>query len=334
MDNQIELKVDKDYKERIDVFLTKRIQRITRNKLQKFIKMNCILVNDNKVKPSYQVKAGDVIRIRLPEVKSTIPIKSNIPLQIIYEDDYLIAINKDAGIVSHPAGRYRENTLIQGVYNYFDKKGELAKLITPVFKPTLIHRLDKDTSGIILVAKTLNSYRAMQKQFIEKTIYKEYWAIVEGYVKFDSDLIYKRISKSKIHFAKMTVAEYGKESQTIYKVQKRFKNFSLIVAIPKTGRTHQIRVHLSSIGHPVLCDAVYGKRKILYQWQLKGLGSSKFDSLTSSPLSMNDIPLINRQALHAKKIEFKHPVDFHTVTIDTDLPLDFMRTLDALQSIT
>ncbi|MFN7181151.1 MAG: RluA family pseudouridine synthase [Planctomycetota bacterium] len=328
-----EFVVEKNYNDRIDIFLVKRIHEISRNKLQELIKSGDVLVNGNKVKPSYKIKEGDKIKIVLTTKTQKFFIKINIRVYIIYEDECLLAVNKEPGIVSHPAGRYRENTLIQGVYNYFEEKGVLDKLITPIFKPTLIHRLDKDTSGVILIAKTLECYYALQKQFMQRVIYKEYWAIVEGDVKFDSDLIEKKIDKSKTHFAKMTAGNYGKESQTIYKVQERFKNFTLVSAIPRTGRTHQIRVHLASIGYPVLCDSVYGRRKMLYEWQLKNFGREKSSSANLSCQYFNQPPLIARQALHAKKIEFKHPLTSNPICLDAQLPVDFKQTLECLRKI-
>lgn len=330
----MQLKIDKNWNERIDKILAKRFSEVTRSKLQELIKKGYIKVNGSTVKPSYKLKCGDTVDIQQPHIEQ-IPTKSNIPLNIIYEDEFLIAVNKDYGVVSHPAGKYKEGTLLQGIYHYLDKKGELQKLVTPLFKPTLIHRLDKDTSGIILVAKTLDVYHNIQKQFIRRTVYKEYWCIVEGFVKFDSDLIKKKISKSKVQFGKMSISANGKEAETIYKVIKRFRNFSLVSAIPKTGRTHQIRVHLASIGHPIICDAVYGKRKMLYKWQIENYKlhlQEKIENLEQKiEQEKKDIPIISRQALHARKIQFTHPTTGQILTLEAKLPDDFTNTIQCLE---
>lgn len=332
----MQLSIDKDWQERIDKVLTKKLPQFTRSKIQEAIKSGGVKVNGIVIKSSYKLKSGDVVDMQLPEVARQVPIKSKIPLNIIYEDEQIIAVNKDFNVVSHPAGRYREGTLLQGIYNYLDEKGELEKFITPLFKPTLVHRLDKDTSGVILTAKTLDAYYGIQKQFLKRTIYKEYWCIVEGSVKFDSDLIEKKIGKSRVQFAKMSINTDGKESTTIYKVQKRFKSFSLISAMPKTGRTHQIRIHLSSIGHPILCDGVYGKRKMLYRWQLESPGFKIEDLRLKMPDSSQqtsdiDNPLISRQALHAKKIQFVHPITNQMLTLEAELPSDFVETIRCLE---
>jgi 23S rRNA pseudouridine1911/1915/1917 synthase len=322
---RIEFVADKDCIQRIDKILTRKVPQLTRTKIQLFLKSGKIKVNDKAVKPSYKLKQGDVVKVEVEESPNEVPLKSNIPLNIIYEDGDLIVVNKDSGIVSHPAGRHRENTLLQGVYFYLDKKGELSSLITPLFKPTLVHRLDKETSGIIIIAKTIEAYYNLQKQFMHRTIYKEYWAIVEGRVNFDSDLIDKKIIKSKKQFAKMTVSTIcGKESQTIYKVLERFKDFTLISAVPKTGRTHQIRIHLASIGYPIVCDKVYGYRSLLYEWQIMGI-KVPTQELMSFP------PLLSRQALHAKKLSFLHPKKNEVVTLETNLPVDLENTLTSLR---
>ncbi len=328
--------IDKDCNERIDKVLTKKFPQLSRSKIQEVIKAGGVKVNDNIVKSSYKLKFGDVVEIQLPEITRQVSLKSKIPLNVIYEDEDIIAVNKDYNVVSHPAGKYREGTLLQGIYNYLDEKGELQKFITPLFKPTLIHRLDKETSGVILTAKTLEAYYGIQKQFLNRTIYKEYWCIVEGYVRFDSDLIEKKIGKSKVRFSKMFITTDGKESQTVYKVQKRFKNFSLVTAMPKTGRTHQIRIHLSSIGYPVLCDKVYGRRKMLYKWQIENarlkIEDLRFKMEELGQQSMgNDTPLISRQALHAKRIQFVHPITNKQLTLEAELPNDFFQTLKYLE---
>lgn len=332
----MQLKIEQNLSERIDKLLIKKISYLTRSKIQELIKAGNVKVNTRTIKPSYKPKSGDIIEIELPEVKSP-PIKSKIDLKILYEDDQIIAINKEAGIVSHPAGRYLEGTLLQGIYNYLDEKGELPELMTSLFKPTLLHRLDKDTSGVILAAKTLDAYYNIQKQFLKRTVYKEYWCIVEGNVKFDSDLIAKKIGKSNIQFAKMVISSTGKEAETIYKVIKRFSNFSLLCAIPKTGRTHQIRIHLASIGHPILCDSIYGRRKMLYRWQIDEMKlSSQRKILNAESIierDKEDIPLISRQALHAKKIQFIHPKTAHIITIEAPLPQDFEKVLEYLEKV-
>lgn len=281
---------------RIDIYLHKIIPEISRQKIQEMIKGKNILVNGNSVKCHYKVKRGDLIFIDLIDFKEPEIEPENIPLDIVYEDEYFLIVNKPAGMLVHPAGGVYSGTLVNALlYHAKNLSGLGGK-----FKPGIVHRLDKDTSGLLVVAKSDPIHLELAKQFKKHAVYRKYIAIVKGLVELDEGEIDVPIGRHPRDREHMVVDfSKGREAKTIYRVLKRYENYTLLEVFPRTGRTHQIRVHLSYLGYPVLGDSVYGKKD----------------------------KLINRQALHAIEIGFVHPVTKENLKFSSSLPMDMKRLI-------
>jgi 23S rRNA pseudouridine1911/1915/1917 synthase len=298
--------------QRIDVYVHKRVPEYSRTLVQKLIKDGRITVNGKPTKPGYEINLGDVIVAELPKLVLPHVVASDIPLEIIYEDDHLLAINKPPQFVVHPAAGHWDDTLVNALLHHCGVLPETDD----VYKPGIVHRLDKDTSGIILAAKTLRAHGEITRQFQERTIEKTYRAIVEGEMEYDEDVIDKEIGRHKRDFEKMAVVKkgQGKEASSFYRVLERFGGFSFVEVMPRTGRTHQIRVHLGSIGHPCVADSAYGRRDALF---LRDLGSEE-DPLVPDPKE----PILMRQALHAYRIVLTHPATGETLEFSAPLAAD------------
>src|SRR4030042_5298959 len=246
-------------KERNDTFLTNSIEHSTRSKVQKLIKAGLVLVNDNPIKANYQVTPGDLIVVCIPvfpRPEETEP--EDIPLNIIYEDDYLIIINKPPGMVVHPALGNYQGTLVNALLHY---TGNLSKL-NEGLRPGIVHRLDKNTSGLLAVAKDEWTHAQLAKQFADRTITREYWAVCWGLFDKPEGEVIGNITRSNKDRKIFSVSNTeGKHAQTLYKVIEEYEFTSLVKLHLKTGRTHQIRVHMSYINHPVFGDPTYGGRK-------------------------------------------------------------------------
>jgi 23S rRNA pseudouridine1911/1915/1917 synthase len=244
---------------RLDHFLVKKTPHLSRSFIQKLIRKNEVLVNQEKVKSSYKVESGDevVITLTFPPKQELQP--ADIKLNIIYEDKDILAVDKPPDLATHPARRYEQNTLVNAVL----KKIRFKKAPFPL-RPGIVHRLDKDTSGILIVAKNKKAYYYLIKQFKTQKVTKEYLALVHGHVKPTAGEIKAPISRSRTNRQKMTIClpGQGKKAQTGYKVIEYFNNFTFLKLKPKTGRTHQIRVHLSSIGYPIVGDKIYGSKRV------------------------------------------------------------------------
>ena len=291
---QYQYKVDAvSSKERLDVFLSARQTEISRSRLKKLIVEGRVTVNDVVRPVGYKVKEGDQVTVQVPAPVPLDTLAEAIPLNIIYEDEYLIALDKPPGIVVHPAPGHYTGTLVNALLHHCkDLSG-----IGGVERPGIVHRLDKDTSGLVMVAKTEAAHKNLAAQFKNREIRKEYRAIVKGDVKKDTGSIHATIGRHKIHRKKMdTRASNGRDASTEYRVIYRCKSWSYLQLWPKTGRTHQIRVHLASIHHPIIGDQLYGGK--------------------SADLKMP------RQALHAHKLELKHPVTDTDLSFCAPLPLD------------
>jgi len=307
-------------KERIDMYLSAHIENATRSKVQKLIEANLVKVNGNFVKPSYKVLPDDFIEATIPispRQEETEP--EDIPLNIVYEDDYLIVVNKPAGMVAHPAYSNYTGTLVNALLHHTQK---LSKLNEPG-RPGIVHRLDKDTSGLLVVAKDDWTHAQLAKQFSKHTIEREYWTVVWGKFKErkgEIDTFITRSKKDRKKFA--TSASEGKHAVTFYEVLEEYEFASLLKINLKTGRTHQIRVHLSSINHPIFGDSTYGGREIVY--------SSNLPKMVSRTKNLLDI--MPRQALHAKTLGFIHPHKKEFVRFDSELPEDLKNLLEALSS--
>lgn len=293
---------------RIDNFLFEQNISLSRNKIQKLIKSGNLKINNMRcLSKSYVLSGNEEIILAGTDIfdKEKIPEPQKIEISVIYEDSYLMGISKPAGMVVHPAEGCRSGTLLNALLYYNHK-------INPDkdFRGGIVHRLDKDTSGIILIAKTMPAYDALSRLFKERKIIKFYTALVLGSFKEKSGIIDIPIARSKKDRKKMDVSLYGRESQTEFKVLKSFKNCSLLEVQPKTGRTHQIRVHLNHIGHPIIGDKTYGNKetKIL----ARSFG-------------------IKRHFLHAGRIIFNHPFSNTRTDITDRLPLDLKLPLESIE---
>ncbi len=305
---------------RIDKFLMARIPNISRNKLQVVAKNGNILVNKVVVKQNYRVKANDDISIVMPEpVKVFEMIPEDIPINIAYEDDELVIVNKDPGMVVHPGFGNYSGTLVHALSFHFDN---LPTLPTDYFgRPGLVHRLDKNTSGIMVVAKTENTLTNLAKQFFERTTFRRYYALVWGDFEEEEGTVEGNIGRSQQNRKVMDVfpdGYMGKHAVTHYKVLERFGYVTLIECRLETGRTHQIRIHMKHIGHPLFNDYEYGGNRIV-----KGTIFSKYKQFIA-----NCFTTIPRHALHAKSLGFTHPKTGKEMRFDSELPEDLVNVLE------
>ena len=295
------LEVEKDGK-RIDAYLAEELKDISRVAVQRLITNGKVLVNDKKVKVSYKVQQGDKIQVE-EEKPVEISIKAQkIPLDIIYEDDDIIVINKPKGMVVHPANGNPDGTLVNAVMAIC--KDSLSGIGGEI-RPGIVHRLDKDTSGIIIVAKNDKAHINLSEQIKEHKVKKTYIALVRGIVKENEATIKMPIGRSDKDRKKMAVTKNGKEAITHFKVLKRYEKYTLLQVNIETGRTHQIRVHLSQIGYPIVGDQVYSNGK--NEWNVKG------------------------QCLHAKSLEFTHPSSGQKMYLEAKLPEYFENILEDLE---
>ena len=302
---------------RIDKYLMNLIQNATRNKIQIAATEGNIFVNDATVKSNYKVKANDVVRVMLthPPYENHI-IPENIPLDVVYEDDTLLLINKLPGMVVHPGHGNYTGTLVHALAYHFDNLP-----MNSSERPGLVHRIDKDTSGLLVIAKTEASMTHLAKQFEAKTSEREYVALVWGNVVADKGTIEGNLArhlKDRMQMAVFADPEIGKPAVTHYKVLERFGYVTLISCQLETGRTHQIRAHLKHIGHPLFNDERYGGHLIL-----KGTTFTKYKQFID-----NCFKALPRQALHAKTLGFVHPTTGELMRFDTELPQDLQDCIE------
>lgn len=312
---------------RVDKFLTDRIENATRNKVQNAAKGGFILVNGIAVKPNYKVKAGDVVALVLPHPprnKEIIP--QDIPMDIIYEDDYLLIVNKLPGMVVHPGYGNYDGTLVNALAYHFDKLPQLSSNVHDNPRPGLVHRIDKETSGLLVIAKDESCMTHLANQFFHHTINRTYLAFVWGDVKEESGTIDSYLMRSprdrKITISTNDPDKGGKRAITHYKVLERFGFATFIQCKLETGRTHQIRVHMKSIGHTLFADSTYGGDKIL-----AGGSFNRFKSFID-----NTFKILPRQALHATELGFVHPITKKEMNFIQELPKDMSETLERFRS--
>jgi len=302
--------------ERLDVFLTNHVENATRNKVQRAIKEGAVLVNGSRVRVSHQVTPGEIIHVTLPRPP---PLKAKpepIPLDILYEDDQLLIVNKPAGMVTHPAYGNYTGTLVNALLHHCRSLSAL----NDEMRPGIVHRLDKDTSGLMVIAKTDSAHAKLAAQFSRRTIRREYWTIAWGEFKERRGFIQAPLGRSKSDRKKIAVVASGKQATTEYEVLERFAYLSLVRLRLLTGRTHQIRVHLAHIHHPVFGDPTYNGRKIV-----TGPRTQQQKDQVERMLK-----LISRQALHAKTIGFIHPATGKEMLFDSELPPDMKQVLSVL----
>lgn len=292
--------------ERIDKVISLKMPEITRSRIQNLIKEQKVFINGEVLKnKNYKVHLNDKIKVIIDEPKELSLKPENIPLDIIYEDDDLLVVNKEKGMVVHPAAGNYDHTLVNALL--FHCKGSLSG-INGVIRPGIVHRIDKDTSGILIVAKNDFAHLKLAEQIKEHSFSRQYEAVVYGNLKSDKGTINEPIGRHKIDRKKMAVRnENSREAITHYKVLKRYEGFTHVRLILETGRTHQIRVHMAYIGHPVAGDKVYGPKKCISK--------------------------LNGQCLHAKYIGFIHPRTGKFLEFESDLPDYFKMFLKSLKSI-
>ena len=305
-----------EHRKRLDVYLTHRVENATRNKVQQAIETGMVLVNAQVRKSSYLLNPNDIIDITFPRPPRMEAEPEDIPLDIVFEDSSLLIINKPAGMVTHPAYGNYSGTLVNALLHHCNH----LSTINTEMRPGIVHRLDKDTTGLMVVAKTDTAHAFLAKQFALRSIDREYWAIVWGRFKSSKGTIEANLGRSKRDRKKVAVIEDGKSAITEYEVLKEFDFLSLVRLHLKTGRTHQIRVHLAHINHPVFGDATYGGRNA--SWN--GLAEKKEQRAATL------LKLLSRQALHAKTIGFIHPVTKEFLKFNSELPADMQAILEKI----
>jgi len=312
MENRFRIQSDEE-KKRLDVFLSERLS-ITRSKVKEIFDEGTVRIEGKIPKPSLRIKKGLVIEGEIPEEKPLSLAPQDISLDILYEDEFLLAVNKPKGMVVHPSFGHSEGTLVNAILGYLQKaghgpwamgNGDPSELSTPNLelfpkgvRPGIVHRLDKGTTGVILIAKDYKTQEILSSLFQERAVQKTYRALVEGIIRSDEGTIEESISRHPVQRKKMAVVkEGGRKSETAYKILRRLHGFTYIEAYPKTGRTHQIRVHLAHISHPVVGDETYGR-------------NAKHSA--------------DRPLLHAYSISFPHPVEGFIVKVTAPVPDDML----------
>ncbi|WP_373471765.1 RluA family pseudouridine synthase [Carnobacterium alterfunditum] len=285
---------------RLDKVLTELLPKITRSHIQQWIKEGNVLINDEQLKPNYKVQAGDAISVIEPELVSLEVLAENIPIEIVYQDEDVVVVNKAQGMVVHPSAGHQTGTLVHALmYHINDLSG-----INGTIRPGIVHRIDKDTSGLLMVAKNDVAHEKLAAQLKDKTSLREYIALVHGVIPHEKGTIDAPLGRSKIDRKKQDIIDGGREAVTHFTVLERFKDFTLVSLKLETGRTHQIRVHMKYIGYPLAGDPIYGPRKTL-----EGKG----------------------QFLHAQVLGFKHPTTDEFLTFEAPLPQLFEDTLTKLR---
>jgi 23S rRNA pseudouridine1911/1915/1917 synthase len=300
---------------RVDKYLHGRFRNLSRHFLQDAIRSGSVKVNGQPVKPSFRLSPGDVVELVIPEPPSKDIMPEDIPLDILYEDGDLIILNKPADLLVHPARGNTHGTLVNALAHYSDRLSSgLGE-----FRPGIVHRLDRDTTGVMVVTKHDEAQWAIAKQFETRQVKKTYLAIVHGTPELQADRINAPLGVHPTIREKYAIRpEIGKEAITYYEVLEAFRGFSLLKLEPHTGRTHQIRVHLSYLKHPVVADDMYGG-KVVYRWQLADAEPAVEE------------PVITRCALHARSLEFTHPRTGERVKFEAPLPPDMQTLLDLLR---
>ncbi len=303
---------------RLDAFLARELPRHSRMQLRKVIGLGGVKVDGQGCKVAYRLHSGQKVSIFLPPMPAAGPQPENIPLDILFEDDYLIVVNKVPGMVVHPARGHWSGTLTSALAFHFTQLSQAGG----EHRPGIVHRLDRDTSGVMVVAKTDPGHFQLAAQFADRTTEKEYFALTTGVPDRDRDRIEQPIGIHPHQREKMAIrADHpsSREATTFYEVLERFDSFAAVKLLPKTGRTHQIRVHLAHIRCPVLCDKLYGGRNEITLGDIRRQPDDK-------------TILLARQALHAHRIKLKHPHTGEPVEFIAPLPADILQTLEELRT--
>ena len=286
---------------RLDKYLADKLDDLSRSRVQALIREGQVRVDGRVRKPSYRLAGGEVLKVCIPPPKEVSLEPEAIPLDIIYEDEDILVVNKPAGMVVHPAAGHWQGTLVNALLGYMPGLASIGGEL----RPGIVHRLDKDTSGLVVVAKNDRAHRYLQRQFRARQVEKVYLALVEGVPKEPRGVIIAPIGRDPTQRKRMGVVTGGREAETEYRVERSFPQHSLLEVRPRTGRTHQVRVHLAYIGHPVVGDRVYGRRK-------------------------PTVPL-GRQFLHAQRLAFRLPKDDQSREFLVPLPADLIQVLELLE---
>lgn len=312
---------------RIDKFLMGRLEKVSRNRVQNAIKSGAILVNDKPIKNNYKVKPGDQVRVLITKDPSeqTDVLPEDIAIDVVYEDDSILIINKQAGLVVHPGIGNHRGTLVNALAYYFEQKKLPLLPNNPRNRPGLVHRIDKDTTGLMVIAKTEYAMSHLAKQFFDHTVERRYQALVWGNFDEPKGTITGNLARNPSDRFQMKVFEdedIGKHAITHYRLLEDYYYVSLIECQLETGRTHQIRAHLKHIGHPLFADRRYGGDQII-----KGTVYSKYKQFVK-----NCFDLCDRQCLHAKTLGFTHPETGEAMRFDSELPQDIQDVLNKWKS--
>lgn len=300
--------------QRLDVFLAHRLDQFSRAQLRAAVQEGHASVDGQRRKPSYHVRAGQVVELKEVDVPREGPVPESIPLEILYEDEHFVAVNKPPNMVVHPARGNWRGTLTNALAAHFQQLSSVGGS----HRPGIVHRLDRDTSGVIVVAKTNAAHYALADAFHDREVEKEYWAYVAGEPDRDADRVTQPIGPHPYHREKMAIRKHhasSRDAETFYRVMERYAGYARIAAFPKTGRTHQIRIHLAHAGCPVLCDKLYA-------------GHSRLTVRQLMPTLDSDEIVLERQALHARRLVIPHPATKEAIELVAPLP-DDLRRLEA-----
>ena len=300
---------------RLDAYLAEKIAGWSRSRLQRLVENEDILVNEKKAKPSYKVRLGDEVEVDLVEAPAERFEPENIPLDIVFEDEYLAVINKPAGMVVHPGAGVQSGTLANAIAYHFALEVPPAGGAPNELRIGIVHRLDKDTSGLIVVAKSDEIHEALSEQFRERSVYKSYIALVHGSPDQNTGKIEAPIGRNKHNRLRMKVASHGRSALSLWKVRKRYGKFTLLDVEIKTGRTHQIRVHMGYINHPVVGDEIYNEGR---------------DNTVADLNVRKAIASLGRFFLHAEKLTFTHPKTGELMEFRQELPPELANFLTLL----
>jgi 23S rRNA pseudouridine1911/1915/1917 synthase len=312
---------------RLDKYLHGRFRKVSRTTIQRLIKLGEITVNGKPTKASYEPEGGDIIDLTFPPPEPYEVVPENIPLNIIYEDDFVLVVNKEVGMIVHPASRTQRGTVANALAFY---SNSLSKTDDP-FRPGIVHRLDKNTSGLMIVAKTDEAHWRLALQFEKRTTQKTYTAVVHGNPEFDEEVINVPIGRHPTVYDRYIATGFAerlggkfqkklsKEAVTKYKVTERFSGFSLVELFPKTGRTHQLRIHMSHIRHPIVGDPFYGGRHLSIR------------DVTGRPEDPTE-PHFIRQMLHAHRLVVQHPIYETPLELEAPPPADMLELIDLLRT--
>ena len=300
---------------RLDKYLCGRFSCFSRTRLQKLIKEQGVNVNGRPAKPSHKLQPADEVDLILPvrELRELIP--ENIPIDVIYEDEDILILNKQPNLIVHPARGYKSGTLVNGLVYHFQNLSSCPDDI----RPGIVHRLDRNTTGCLVVAKNDTAHWKLSRQFADRTTKKTYIALVHGVPELDADCISQPLGIHPTHREKYAIRhDIGKEAITFYEVLERFRGYSLVKLDIKTGRTHQIRIHMAYLKNPIVADDMYGG-KVVYPWQIENRDAAAEE------------PLMGRCALHAWRLEITHPMTGERLKFEAPLPDDMQNLLDALR---